>query len=316
MFSIDKIPGYILVSLEKEGVYTSDLMLGARCDMNDEHVFCDTFVLATVDKLFVISGSVGLVSGGRGRLDGEWNETCFKEYDISSILSLKVEEMLSCARLVAKLESDEYRLLSAMTNSCRNSMLLFVKYFDRIKKGELTSPDFEIDPEDDPSSRYCPKCGMRYPDRNRKICPRCMEKGKLYRRFATFLMKYKKYIALMLLSLLFLTSSSILVPYISNEFFFDEVLSEGGDFYGEILLVIGLIVATRLLSRLFTVVNGYVSAKIAAKVVFDLKMTVFNAIERLSLTFFGGRQTGGLMTQVNNDSNTIYSFFATVFRIF
>ena len=55
--------------------------------------------------------------------------------------------------------------------------------------------------------------------------------------------------------------------------------------------------------------NGFLSAKIAARVVFDLKMTVFRSIEKLSMTFFGGRQTGGLMTQVNNDSNTIYSFF-------
>mgnify|MGYP003293155499 CR=1 FL=1 len=37
--------------------------------------------------------------------------------------------------------------------------------------------------------KFCPKCGMRYPDRNRKICPRCMEKGKLFRRFSVFLMR-------------------------------------------------------------------------------------------------------------------------------
>ena len=43
--------------------------------------------------------------------------------------------------------------------------------------------------------------------------------------------------------------------------------------------------------------------------VFDLKKTIFGAIERLSLGFFTGRQTGGLMTQVNDDSNTIYEFF-------
>ena len=87
------------------------------------------------------------------------------------------------------------------------------------------------------------------------------------------------------------------------------MLREDGSFFGEILLVIGMIIGTRLLGQVFSVINGFVSARISAKVVYDLKMTVFGAIEKLSLSFFGGRQTGGLMTQVNNDSNTIYYFF-------
>lgn len=310
MLMIDKVPKYIYDSLEQEGVKIDALMLSAYCDMDEEGVFCDTYIFATVDSLYVISGSTSLGQGSKkGRLDKAWNESSFKSYEIAQIAKLKLEEQISGAVLVAKNDAGEYSLLTMMTNTCRNSVLLFIKYFDRMKKGEISSPDFCIDQEDDPSERCCPKCGMRYPDRNRKICPRCMEKGKLYRRFATFLLKYKKYIFAMLASLLLLTVSSILVPYISNEFFYDEVLRKDGSFYGEILLVIGLIIATRLLSQLFTMINGFVSAKIAARVVYDLKMTVFGAIEKLSLSFFGGRQTGGLMTQVNNDSNTIYSFF-------
>ena len=310
MFCVDKIPSYVYASLESEGVDIDSIMLAAYCDMNADHIFCDTYIFATTQKIYVVSGTVKLDGGGKpGRIEKSFEQTEFSQYDVSSIEKLKVEEMLSSVRLTAKSNGGEYIFLTAMTNTCRNSVLLFVKYFDRMKKGEITTPDFEIDKEDDPKERCCPKCGMRYPDRNRKICPRCMEKGKLYRRFATFLLKYKKYIFLMLMSLILLTASGILVPYISNEFFYDEVLQEGGSFYGEILLVIGMIIATRLFSQVFSILNGYISAKIAAKVVYDLKMTVFGAIEKLSLSFFGGRQTGGLMTQVNNDSNTIYSFF-------
>lgn len=310
MLMTDKIPEYIYRSLESEGVICGELMLAAYCDMNHEHIFCDTYVMATTEKLYVLSGTVSLEKAeGKGRLDKIWCETSFREYDISRIEALRCEEMLSSARLTAKMSDGEYVFLTALTNTCRNSVLLLIKYFDRIKKGELETPDFEIDKEDDPRERCCPKCGMRYPDKNRKICPKCMEKGKLYRRFGMFLVKYKKYIAVMLLSLLMLTATGVLVPYFSNEFFFDEVLNPDGSFFGEILLVIGIIIATRLLSQLFSIINGFISAKIAARIVFDLKMTVFKSIEKLSVSFFSGRQTGGLMTQVNNDSNTIYSFF-------
>ncbi len=310
MLLIDKIPSYIYRSLEDEGVDCSKLMLAAYCDMNRDHVFCDTYILATAEKIYVASGSEALESGdGKKKVEKIWRETSFCEYDISEIDKLKFEEFLSGARLTAKKKDGEYVFLTALTNTCRHSVLLFVKYFERMKKGEISSPDFEIDKEDDPRERCCPKCGMRYPDKNRKICPRCMEKGKLYRRFGIFLVKYKKYILFMLLSLVLLTATGILVPYLSNEFFYDEVLTEGGKFYKDILFAIAIIVGTRLLSQAFSTINGVLSARIAARIVFDLKMTVFTAIEKLSLTFFGGRQTGGLMTQVNNDSNTIYNFF-------
>ncbi len=310
MLAIDRIPKYIYSSLSEEGVDCEKIMLAAYCDMNSDHVFCDTYILATIEKLYVISGTVSLDSPERKkRAEKIWRETSFREYDISKIDKLKCEEMLSSARLTAKTSDGEYIFITALTNTCRSSVLLFVKYFERMKKGEITSVDFEIDKEDDPKECCCPKCGMRYPDKNRKVCPRCMEKGKLYRRFGMFLVKYKKYIFLMLLSLILLTATSILVPYLSNEFFYDQVLSEDGAFYKEILLAVGLVIATRLLSHLFSTANGVLSARIAAKIVFDLKMTVFTSIEKLSMAFFGGRQTGGLMTQVNNDSNTIYYFF-------
>lgn len=310
MFLIDKIPEYIFKSLKEEGVVTEKIMLGAYCDKNSDHIWCDTYIVATTDKLFVISGSVSAERAEeKKRAENVWLETSFNEYCIEDIDRLNCEELLSGAILTAKMKNGEYVFLTALSNTCRASVLLFIKYFDRIKKGELTSPEFEVDKEDDPRGKYCPKCGMRYPDKNRKICPRCMEKGKLYKRFGMFLGKYKGYIALMLLSLIFLTAMSILAPYLSNEFFYDQVLSEDGGFYKEILLAVVLVVATRLLSHLFSTANGLLSARIAAKIVYDLKMTVFTSIEKLSLKFFGGRQTGGLMTQVNNDSNTIYYFF-------
>ena len=310
MLSIDKIPNYIYKSLSDEGVECDKLMLAAYCDMDRDHVFCDAYIFATADKLYVVSGSEALEPvGEKKRAEKVWRETSFCEYEVADIEKLKCEEFLSGARLTAKKKDGEYIFLTAMTNTCRTSVLLFVKYFERMKKGDITTPDFEIDKEDDPHEHRCPKCGMRYPDKNRKICPRCMEKGKLYRRFGMFISKYKKYIFFMLLSLVLLTATGILVPYLSNEFFYDEVLTEGGRFYKEILLAIALIVGTRLLSQVFSTVNGVLSARISARIVFDLKMTVFTSIEKLSLTFFGGRQTGGLMTQVNNDSNTIYYFF-------
>ena len=55
-----------------------------------------------------------------------------------------------------------------------------------------------------------------------------------------------------------MTAMSILAPYLSSGFFYDEVIYGVGEFAGEILLVLGLIISTRLLKVLVTMVNNYV----------------------------------------------------------
>ncbi len=308
MVTFDKIPLYIIDMLAEKGV--DDIYLMAYCDMDNEHIYCDTYIALTKDKLYITSGSVILEGKEKGKgLDSYWKEKSFVSYDTEKIESIKVEELLSTARLTAKTTEGDYIFLSAMTNFCKGNCNLFVKYFGKIKKGEIDSPDFEIDKEDDPKENSCPKCGMRYPDRNRKVCPKCMEKGKLFSRFGVFLLKYKAEMAVLFISLVFLTGTSILIPYFSNGFFYDKILDENSNLYGEIFLALGIIIATKVFSVFSDMINGYISTKIAAKVVFDLKNTIFGAIERLSMSFFNGRQTGGLMTQVNDDSNTIYGFF-------
>ncbi|MBQ8393388.1 MAG: ATP-binding cassette domain-containing protein [Clostridia bacterium] len=312
MLEIDKIPTCVLDYAYGKGVDVENIFLSLRCDMNSEHTYCDTYLMATSDTLYIIWGSEGLVSRQnpvKGGLDVIWNEGGYSEYKLSSLKDFKVEELLSGARLTAREENGEYVFLTAMTNFCKSSTLLFIKYLNKIKKGEIKDKSFTVEPEDDPKSQHCPKCGMRYPNKHRKICPKCMEKGKLFARFGVFLAKYKLYIFIMLASLILLSATSILAPYFSSGFFYDQVLDEDGGFYGELLLVIAIVVGTKILSQIANIINGYITSKISARVVYDLKMTIFGAIERLSLGFFNGRQTGGLMTQVNNDANTIYGFF-------
>jgi len=312
MLEIDKIPHYVLDYARCKGADIDNIFLTLHCDMNSEHAYCDTYLMATNYTLYVMWGSDGLVSREdpvRGGLDTVWNEGGYEEYELSSLKDFKVEELLSGARLTAKDESGDYVFLTSMSNFCKSSALLFIKYLNKIKKGEITDNSFTVDPEDDPKSQRCPKCGMRYPNKHRKICPKCMEKGKLFTRFGMFLSKYKVHILIMIASLVLLTATSILAPYFSSGFFYDQVLDIEGKFYGQLLLVISIVVGTKILSQVFNIVNGYITSKISARVVYDLKMTIFGAIERLSLGFFNGRQTGGLMTQVNNDANTIYGFF-------
>ena len=299
MFEIDRIPASVLRVMSDKGVQTESILLAAYCDRDTEQRPADTYLLATQKELFVLCGAVDAVHN-------EFSERSFVRYEIADLHHFQVEELLSAGRLTAKQGEENVPVfLASFTNFCKASVFLFAKYAQKI----VDDGSFELDPKDNPADRYCPKCGMRYPDVNRRICPRCMEKGKLFRRFSVFLLRYKLYLTLAVISLSLMTAASILAPYLSSGFFYDQVIFGTGEFAGQLLTVLFLVVGTRVLKTLTSIIHNYVTSAISAHMVFDLKKTIFQAIERLSISFFTGRQTGGLMTQINEDSNTIYSFF-------
>ena len=307
MFYIDTVDERIIKLTEAHGVKRESLRLAAFCDRDRDYRPAPVYLFATDSELIVLEGKWDREELPTAQNAGSiFEEADFQTYPLCSLHAFRCEELLSAGRLTAKEgEEDTPQLIACFTNFCRNSVQVFSKYAGKLAKGE----EIEIDPKDDPKGNLCPTCGLRYPDRNRKVCPHCMEKGKLFKRFSVFILRYRLYVTLAVLSLVVLTAMSILAPYLSSGFFYDEVIYGTGEFAGAILTVLFLIIATRLLKLLATVINNRVTSEIAAKMVFDLKKTIFGAIERLSLSFFTGRQTGGLMTQVNQDANTIYSFF-------
>ncbi len=301
MFEIDHIPMYVRSALAEHSIDADRLMLAAFCDRNEENERAEIYLFASRDALHILTDTtVGETRTSSARVFSACS------YALNDLEHIHVEEQLSSGRLVAFTRAEKMPiLLASFTNFCKDSILLFAKYTEKLKKDGA----FTVTEKDDPRAKCCPKCGMRYPNPDRTVCPRCMEKGKLFRRFSVFLLRYRKELVFSLLSLLFTTAAGILVPYFSSGFFYDEVIFGTGRFAGAILLVLGIIVGIRLIRVVAQMVNNWVTSYIAAKMVFDLKKTIFSAIERLSLGFFTARQTGGLMTQINEDANTIYGFF-------
>ena len=83
---------------------------------------------------------------------------------------------------------------------------------------------------------FCPKCGSRYIDDERKLCPKCMDKNKIIRRTGEFLLKYKAEVITIVAMLVLTSAFGILTPYISSGFYYDQVLDKAGKYYGEVLL--------------------------------------------------------------------------------
>jgi ATP-binding cassette, subfamily B, bacterial len=55
----------------------------------------------------------------------------------------------------------------------------------------------------------------------------------------------------------------------------------------------------------FTVLNHFLGSKTEQNMVLDLRSDLFNHVQRLSLTFHDQRQTGALMSQINNQAAAV-----------
>ena len=167
--------------------------------------------------------------------------------------------------------------------------------------------------------KYCPKCGMPYPEQERAICPRCMEKRTVFARILSYFKEYRWRVAVMLLCIVLSGIFSAIWPYLSGTILYDKILSRDATFAealgagNHFLLLLGLLtlvlVVVKVLQQVTGVIHGRMTAYMVPGVVCKLKNSVFASLQRLSIGFFTRRQTGSLMQRVNNDANEVMHFF-------
>ncbi len=307
----EKFPQEIVGLLDTKGIAEEEILFFLKSDINADYIYGEVYCVVTADTLSVLSGKQRLVTHGTAfskKASVDFNEMSYEEYAISELSDFACDKnissgILSCVACGERITVCRYSL--ALSSKVR----IFVDNITNLcENGTISAEDIKHDD----TELFCPKCGNRYTDAKRKICPKCMDKAKLFRRLSVFFSRYKFSILISVLSLFGMTALSTFLPFIKGNVFYDEVLAEGGELYGQVLYVVVLMVLTQILNIFVSAINGIIMARISAKVVFDIKKTVFDSISKLSYGFFTSRQTGGLMTSVNADADSIYGFFCDI----
>ncbi len=304
-----KLPSEVISVLEEKGLFEKDIVIFVKSDIDLDFHYTDVYCVATNDTLAVLSGKLNIKRSrkllGTLHTKTEFCEYSYNEYELSSLSDFSCSMDISQGLLSADLDGERIGIVR-FSMAPKNKLFIFLDNLKKLKEQGFLSPE---DIKTDDEELCCPKCGNRYTDPKRKICPKCMDKAKLMKRLSVFFLKYKVYMLISLISLVATTALAAILPYIKGSVLYDDVLDANGKLYGKILYVVILIVGTKLLSVIASTVNGIVTSRISAKVSYDIKKTVFAAISKLSYGFFTSRQTGGLMTSVTADANSIYFFF-------
>lgn len=291
-----------------------DALVASRIDLRADGSRGDGYVVLLKDKLAVAEGITVFSSGkkvfGESVRSEEFKCSRFETFLLEDINEPIAEQLISTGRVVAEYKG-EAKLIFNFTSSCKHAASVICRAVGDIKKnGEL---DETLYSEDGYEKHICHKCGRRYPDSELKVCPHCTDTAKLIKRLSTLFFRYKRSMLMVFLAFALMAGLAVVTPYISNELLYDKVLGNMDSTARDVLNIVLLVVGVRLLSMCINLMSGAISSTVAANVTYDLKKMIFSTISNLSLGFFTNRQTGGLMTQVNGDSLTLYWFFCDGF---
>ena len=301
------VPDYMLGVFEANGIPPGELVFGLHTDMSPAGDFADTYVALSRTHLHIVYGLERVVrTEGARRLVSDFATHSAESHPLAELGELSTETLLSTSRLIAKKDGGRRQIL-LFTLGHQNFVNRLIKVAKNIAKGE--PPLFEVMTQD---NLFCGACGTRYPEPERALCPKCTDKMSIFFRLLAFFRYYKGKVAVVGLLMAALTALNILTPYIGTRLLVDNVLTQEGDFH-ELHRMLGLIVlaivGARVVSTLFQMAFTMVLGVTMPWIIYDLQVRIFEAMQRLSVSFYTSKRTGSLMNRISRDARNIYWFF-------
>lgn len=300
----------IETELSKRGVMPEKLKYCVKADLDGEGKYIDVYITFTDDTLCVISGYeeyAKLKRHEKRKVMSSFEVKDYEEYELSKIDSLYVDRYSDSARLMLKPTEGEDRPIARFSLGFSDK---FEKFCDRVNK--TVNKELIDDSLLEGIKTHCPICGEPYPDPNRPVCPRCVDRRSVFIRLLKIFGEFRGAVALILLTIVLSNVFAVITPIFGSQMFYDEVLNEGGKHYGELFMIILMLLAVNIGSLIMRVVSGIITSKVVPEVTHRLRVKIFSSMQRLSLDFFTSKQTGSLMSRVDRDSNNIYWFFTDI----
>ena len=238
------------------------------------------------------------------------------EYDIpiKNLVEAKAEALVGNGCLVANIKGN-YIPLIRYSNAMAKEFGHAARRLEALIKGE-TPPV----PTDEDRTRRCPKCAFPL-ETGSDVCPNCVNKARAMKRLLGYVEPYKK-LTLIAVGLMIGAQIMQLAPPYLTKILVDDVFRRAEPFKGDVpgalrghlLHMLGLIVlaliATRVIAMVMGIFQSRLSAYLGSKMIHDIRMELYSALERLTVGFFDKRQTGAVISRVSQDTGALQQFLA------
>ncbi len=156
----------------------------------------------------------------------------------------------------------------------------------------------------------CPSCGHPLQHQT-DPCPRCTSKRHLVTRLCGYLLRHKRLVLIGSLTSIAVVLIN-LAPPIMVRFLIDKALAaealDNEVRMQRVVLLVGIFFVLIIVRMGVQYVRIRTMGQLGAEVVMDLRRDLFQALQRLSLSYYDNTHTGRIMSRVLSDTNNIQSF--------
>ena len=194
---------------------------------------------------------------------------------------------------------------------CRFTMEHAARYAVAARKLNLRAEDKTDETADSEPDRKCLRCGRVLPEGSGN-CPYCADKGAILARLLKMMKPYLPAIGLGLFLLLLITLMGLLMPLIYSKLVNTVYLSLPESRDAGLSLTFAALVGAYTLCKLaesgFVILRGRLMVSVSTGMMHDLRMMLFQKIQKLSVSFVGKRTVGDLMNRVTADTAQMQAF--------
>ena len=276
-----------------------DSLACAPFDLDDDGRYLEGYLVLTPDRL------TGYTRAGG---NGDWSVAA---HPVGRLGEARIIEGLgvNLLRLLAdgKMEA-EYRY----TLRHARSVAKLQRRLEREIKGEQAEDDVpEEAPRPDEKKLRCPKCGRTIPAWA-DDCPSCRSRRQILSRLLDFVQPWKKRMIAGVAMALAIALMQIALPYLSRPMIDRGLGGMAGRSpnLGLFLTYLSCFAGLIVLSMLCGAIQRRLVFRVGTNVSRSIRRRVYAHLQRLSLSFFAQRQTGGLVTRVTSDAERLWRFLA------
>nr|MDD6335572.1 ABC transporter transmembrane domain-containing protein [bacterium] len=161
-------------------------------------------------------------------------------------------------------------------------------------------------PDSKLEDRRCPKCGRMLP-RNMRICPSCIDRGKMLKKLMSLSKPYWGVLLLAVFLMMLGNVVSLLSPYVSR-YMVDNLLVPRTGSMALLAGLCGLMFSMTLAGTIINIFRGRMMVRLGARLSGDLRTMVYTKIQAMSLGYMNTHRTGDLMNRITGDTNRIKNF--------
>ncbi len=283
------LPSSVTSLLQAAGVRPDDIKLTAQSDLAPDGRFGEQWLVMDSYDLWVIERC-----NGTARLR--------HRFPLDKITDAKVERCVGNGLMQVTVDQKPQVLLH-YSNELTDRFGRVVNYLRARAEYGAAIPI----PDPMAANHICLVCGRSLVDTSSKVCPSCIQRGKLFRRLLGLARPYWGKMGLIVFLLIVGVGVDLLPPYLTR-ILIDDVLKVAESTAGNPALLswlVGALLGTHIVRVFLTIITNWLTINVSARFTSGIRDKLFAHLKKLSVDYFDKNQVGRLMTRVNQDTEEL-----------